>query len=78
MSEFAARLLEPTERDAVLGDLIEAGETGWSAPRNVLGLIILRQAELLGTFGPWVAGPGGRIAVLLSADGSLCFGRLHT
>jgi len=58
MAEFAARSLEPTERDAILGDLIEVGETGWSALQNVLGLIILRQAQLLRTLRPWVAGLG--------------------
>ena len=29
--ELASRLLEPDEREAVLGDLLEAEETAWQA-----------------------------------------------
>jgi len=58
LADFAARLLEPPEREAVLGDLMEAGETGWRALRDVFGLIILRHALIFRTFRPWLVGFG--------------------
>jgi hypothetical protein len=53
--ELAARLLEPDERDAVLGDLAEAGEGGVSTLLGVLGLVARRQAGLWGDWRPWLA-----------------------
>src|SRR5262249_23583092 len=58
LTEFTARALDPAERDAVLGDLTEAGETGWNALKNVLGLVFLRQTLQLKTAKPWLAGLG--------------------
>jgi hypothetical protein len=48
--DLLARALPPAEREAVHGDLAESGETGFRALRDVLGLVIRRQA------GPWKQG----------------------
>ena len=56
--EAAARLLGRDEREAVLGDLVEAGETAWRAFWGVLGLVVRREAALWKTWRPWVAGFG--------------------
>jgi hypothetical protein len=53
-----SRFLEPAEREAVQGDLIEAGESGWQAARAVLGLLLRRQAELWRNWRPWLAAFG--------------------
>lgn len=58
LAEFAARLLERDERDAVLGDLQEARETGWHGLFGVLGLVFRRHAELWKSWRPWLAGFG--------------------
>jgi len=50
-----ALLLEPTERDSVLGDIAENGETGWQAFRSVAGLAARRQFALWKNFRPWLA-----------------------
>jgi hypothetical protein len=50
-----SRFLEPEEREAVHGDLVEAGETGWQATRAVSGLLLRRQAELWHNWRPWLA-----------------------
>lgn len=44
--DIASRALDRGERDAVRGDLAEAGETGSQALFDVLGLVIRRQAAL--------------------------------
>jgi hypothetical protein len=54
--EAAARLLTRDEREAVLGDLVEAGETVWRALWGVLGLVARREAALWKSWRPWVAG----------------------
>jgi hypothetical protein len=53
--EMLARLLEPTEREAVLGDLAETGETGARAIRDLAGLVIRRQAAPWRDWRPWLA-----------------------
>jgi hypothetical protein len=53
--EFVARLLEPNERDAVLGDLLEVGESAWKAVLDVLGLVLRRQLVLWKSWRPWLA-----------------------
>lgn len=58
-----ARVLEPSERDAVLGDIVESGEPGWQALRDVLGLAVRRQTALWKSFRPWLA----TIAVVVPA-----------
>jgi hypothetical protein len=46
--------LEPDERDAVLGDLAESGETASHALRDMLGLVVRRQAALWTDWRPWL------------------------
>jgi hypothetical protein len=53
--EVAAQLLAPYERDAVLGDLEEAGENSWRGLLAVLGLVIRRETALWRNWQPWVA-----------------------
>lgn len=50
-----ARALEPSERQAVLGDVAESGEGILPAACDLLGLIIRRQAALWTTWQPWLA-----------------------
>jgi hypothetical protein len=45
--EGLSRRLEPGERDAVLGDIAESGESGGEALRDLLGLAARRQAASL-------------------------------
>jgi len=48
-------LLDPREREVVLGDLAETGACGADALRGVLGLVIRRQAALWLDWRPWFA-----------------------
>lgn len=52
--ELAARLLDPDEREAVLGDLCELGVRPGRALREVVGLAVRRQAALWANWRPWV------------------------
>ncbi len=56
--DVLSRLLKPDERDAVRGDFEETGEPGGRALRDVLGLVVRRQAALWKDWGPWVAVAG--------------------
>jgi hypothetical protein len=56
--EAASQLLEPREREAVLGDLAEAGLPAWQGVPEVLGLFLRRQALLWTSWRPWVAAFG--------------------
>ena len=56
--ETAARLLARDEREAVLGDLVEAGESTWQGLLGVLGLVFRREAVLWKSWRPWLAGFG--------------------
>lgn len=56
--EVAARLLGHEDREAVLGDLAEAGESVWRGVAEVLGLVARRQAELWKSWRPWTAAFG--------------------
>ena len=56
--EFASKLLETNEREAVLGDLVEAEETVWQGLWDVLGLFLRRQLALWKSWEPWLAGLG--------------------
>ena len=58
LAGFVSRLLEHDECEAVRGDLMEAGESGWTALRDVLGLVIRRQALLWKDWRPWLAAFG--------------------
>jgi hypothetical protein len=53
-----SRLLEREEREAVRGDLAEAGENAWQALWDVLGLVTRRQALLWKNWRPWLAAFG--------------------
>jgi len=53
-----ARLLDPRESEAVMGDLIEARQGAWHSAIDVSGLVLRRQAALWLDWRPWVAGPG--------------------
>lgn len=53
--EKICRALEPEERQAVLGDLTESGQTGVPALLAVLGLVARRQLGLWKSWRPWVA-----------------------
>jgi hypothetical protein len=55
---YASRLLEPDEREAVLGDLLEAGDNAWQGFLGVLGLVFRREALLWRNWRPWLAGFG--------------------
>jgi hypothetical protein len=56
--EVAARLLERSEREAVLGDLLETGEGAWHGLLDVLGLVIRRQLLHWKEWQPWLAAFG--------------------
>src|ERR1035438_3356600 len=56
--EVAAQLLAPYEREAVLGDLAEAGESAWRSSLGILGLVFRRQAALWKSWQPWLAAFG--------------------
>jgi hypothetical protein len=53
--EFAGRPLDRDERDAVLGDSLEAGDGIWQALLSVLGLVFRRQISLWRSWRPWLA-----------------------
>ncbi len=55
---IASKLLQPLEREAVLGDLEEARETGWRGLFAVLGLWMRQQANLWRNWRPWLAAFG--------------------
>jgi hypothetical protein len=52
--DFVSRGLEPAEREAVLGDLAELTASGAGKLRDVLGLVVRRQAALWWDWRPWV------------------------
>jgi hypothetical protein len=66
--EHLARTLEPSERDAVLGDFKELNVTRGKALRGVLGLVARRQAALWNDWRPWVAllGLAGIVGIQLN------------
>ena len=56
--ELTSRLLDGDEREAVLGDLMEARVSPWEGWSGVIGLITRRQAMLWKSWRPWLAGFG--------------------
>lgn len=58
LTEMTAQLLAADERDAVMGDLIEAGESAWHGFMEVSGLIVRRQIALWRSWRPWLAALG--------------------
>jgi hypothetical protein len=55
IARFLASLLEPAEREAVLGDLAERGASRVAAIRELLGLAVRRQAAPWLGWRPWTA-----------------------
>jgi hypothetical protein len=55
---LAARILEPREREVVLGDLSETNAGMLQSVNQVLDLGIRRQAALWTGWRPWLTGPG--------------------
>ncbi len=55
LTDAVSRMLEPGERDVVHGDFAESGESGGRALRDVLGLVVRRQAVLWKDWRPWLA-----------------------
>jgi hypothetical protein len=53
--DLLSRMLQPDERDAVLGDQAESGASGGQALRDLLGLIVRRQVELWQRSHSWLA-----------------------
>ena len=64
-----SRMLEPDERDAVCGDIAESGESACVALRDLLSLIVRRQAALWNDWRPWLIFVGlvTPLGVLLSS-----------
>jgi hypothetical protein len=76
LAEFASQALQPDERDAVLGDFAESGESGGQALLGVLGLFARRQAALWKDWRPWLVLVGlvVPLAWLLSINSRLAAG----
>lgn len=79
--EFASQLLERDEREAVLGDLTETGESAWRGLLGVLGLVVRRQAVGWRSWRPWLAGfvvamPSSYLLVAIAGSVSATFQRL--
>lgn len=83
--DVVSRALEPDERNAVRGDLIEARSSSGRALLDVLGLVVRRQAALWLDWKPWlalaaIAVPLGLLLGHLSrrwADGSAVYAWLY-
>jgi len=52
--DLVSRGLDPDERDAVRGDLVESGDPGGRALYQVLGLVVRRQAAVWMHWRPWL------------------------
>jgi len=79
--EFASQLLARDEREAVLGDLAEVGESAWQGLLGVLGLVVRRQVLGWRSWRPWLAGfvvamPSSYLLVAISGSVSATFQRL--
>lgn len=55
VANLLSRMLGESEREAVLGDLAESGESGVCAVLSVAGLVARRQAALWTGWRPWAA-----------------------
>jgi hypothetical protein len=56
--ECVAQVLPRTEREPILGDMIEANESAGQALRGVIGVVVRRQTEVWRSWRPWLAGFG--------------------
>jgi hypothetical protein len=71
--DLVSRMLASDEREAVRGDFMESGESGGRALRDVLGLVVRRQAALWKDWRPWLAVVGlviplGMLLSIVSRD----------
>jgi hypothetical protein len=79
--ELGTRLLDPQEREVVLGDLVETHETTWRGLLDIFGLVLRRQAGLWRDPRPWAAGfvvalPGSYLLMIASFSVSCTYQRL--
>jgi hypothetical protein len=79
--ELSARLLDPEEREVLLGDLVETHETTWRGLLDVFGLVLRRQAGLWRDRRPWAAGfvvalPSSYLLMIASFSVSCTYQRL--
>src|SRR5882757_11527622 len=79
--EVAAQLLERREREAVLGDLAETGESVWQGLFGILGLAVRRQLALWKNWRPWLASfglalPGSLLLMGFSVSVSSAYQRI--
>src|ERR1700750_3381413 len=79
--EFAARPLSRDEREAVLGDSLEAGDGAWQTLSGVLGFVFRRQILLWKSWRPWLAVfvfglPGSVLLMYVSVSVTCTFDRL--
>ena len=79
--ELAARPLERDEREAVVGDALEAGGGIWQALSSVLGLVLRRQLLLWKSWRPWLATfvfglPGAYLLMIVSISVTCTYDRL--
>jgi hypothetical protein len=58
LMNLVSRLLPPDEREAVQGDLLEGGDTGWESLVGIAGLVIRREMDLWRNWRPWLASFG--------------------
>jgi hypothetical protein len=79
--EAAAILLEPRERELVLGDIAEMGGPAGRGISDVLGLAVRRQILLWKSWRPWLAAFGWALPasfLLMGFSLSVSWGFLHT
>lgn len=79
--ETASRLLECSEREVVLGDLVEGHESSYQATLSVLGLFLRRQIALWKEWQSWLAGfgvalPNGYLLIHVSLSVTCTYQRL--
>jgi hypothetical protein len=79
--EFAGRPLQRDEREAVIGDALEAGDGIWQALSSVLGLVLRRQLLLWKSWRPWLATfviglPGAYLLMIVSISVTCTYDRL--
>jgi hypothetical protein len=55
LTEAVSQMLDPDERDAVLGDFAESGESAGQALLSILGLVARRQAAVWMLWWPWLS-----------------------
>lgn len=58
LCDRAAGLLDPQDREAVVGDLVEAGESPRQTLSGILGLVVRRQVGIWRNWRPWLAAFG--------------------